>query len=123
MRPPYKPAASIKATEEGEVYVLCLHEPLSPTHARTHYKGFARNARSRIEDHARGRTHTRLIEVARERGIGFDVASIEPGTRQDERRLKNRGAGSRICPICRGGEPLGTTTPEGGIRWAQPRQG
>ena len=42
------------------------------------------------------------MEVVAAAGIGFTVARTwDEGTRDDERRPKNRGGASRVCPICR----------------------
>jgi len=84
------------ASVQGEVYVLHFDRPFG--HAR-HYIGWGRNAKDRIAAHRAGRG-SRLMSVIREAGIGFRVAAIMPGTRELERRLKNRGGGARSCPIC-----------------------
>lgn len=84
--------------EQGQVYVLHFDGPCG--HA-AHYIGWARNANARIWHHRQG-SGARLTQVLRERGITFTVAAIVPGTRWDERRLKNRGSAKRVCPICTG---------------------
>jgi hypothetical protein len=42
-----------------------------------------------------------LFQVAKERGIGFDVVRIwEDGDKNFERKLKNRKNSPKLCPIC-----------------------
>jgi len=41
------------------------------------------------------------MQVARERGISFQIAAIWPGDRSYERQLKNKKSAPRFCPICR----------------------
>jgi hypothetical protein len=50
----------------------------------------------------------RLVQVAMEAGLSFELAWLEyPATRGRERRLKNQGSAYRRCPLCRGtGGPL-----------------
>ena len=80
----------------GEVYILHLDSPLA--HAR-HYVGWARRLEQRIEHHHQG-TGARLLQVCNERGISYRLATHFPGTRRDERRLKNQKNTARYCPVC-----------------------
>jgi hypothetical protein len=50
----------------------------------------------------------RLVQVALEAGLTFELAWLEyPATLGRERRLKNQGSAYRRCPLCRGtGGPL-----------------
>lgn len=83
--------------------VYLLHFDTPYRHAR-HYTGYARDAKAltrRIEHHAKG-TGARLMQVVSGAGIGFKLARTWPdGTRDDERKLKNRHGASRYCPLCR----------------------
>lgn len=84
------------------VYLLHFERPISPAHTAQHYLGYTERLRDRIEAHRRGQG-SRLCAVARERGIGFEVARTwSKGTRRLERQLKQRKAAPRLCPICRG---------------------
>jgi predicted GIY-YIG superfamily endonuclease len=84
------------ATEQGVVYTLHLDPPLG--HAR-HYTGFGKDLEARLAEHERGQG-ARLTQVQLERGGTWRLASAEPGTRDREAQLKERGA-SRRCQICR----------------------
>ena len=83
------------------VYLLHFDSPISPAHTAQHYLGSCTDLRQRLADHRAGRG-ARLTQVAKERGIGFIVAATWPGGRQEERRLKRRKDGRRLCPICNG---------------------
>ncbi len=82
------------------LYLLHFDRPLA--HAR-HYLGWSATIRSlhrRVDHHAAGTSGARLIDAIKKAGIGFTLARIWPdGTRQDERRMKQRGH-ARMCPIC-----------------------
>ena len=82
----------------GVVYLLHFDAPYK--HAR-HYIGWTEGPLvKRLQEHAEGRG-ARLMSVIRSHGIGFELARVWGGTRQEERRLKKQGGASRICPICR----------------------
>lgn len=83
----------------GTIYLLHFEEPISPYHTTQHYLGYADNIHRRITEHRAGRG-ARLTQVAKERGIKFEVARTWHGTRADERKLKRRKNGHLICPIC-----------------------
>jgi hypothetical protein len=87
------------------VYLLHFDRPYR--HAR-HYLGYSRDLQTmheRIDAHYNatpgdGKSH-RLMQVIREAGISFTLARVWPeGTREDERRMKQRGH-ARRCPLCR----------------------
>ncbi len=82
----------------GTVYLLHFSAPYR--HAQ-HYIGFAADLPARLAQHEAG-TGARLLQVVAECGITWTIARTwERATRTDERRLKNRGGASRLCPICR----------------------
>lgn len=87
---------------DGIVYVLHFDQPISPNHTAQHYIGYADNLSGRISHHRNG-TGARLTQVARERGIGFEVVAVYSGTRDFERRLKNNFHGNKLCPYCNSG--------------------
>lgn len=87
------------------VYLLHFLAPIAPgRHTCQHYLGVADNLTRRLEDHRAGRG-ARLCEVAKERGIDFVLVRTWAGGRDVERKLKDRHAGPRLCPIC--GRPHG----------------
>ena len=83
------------ATAAGTVYTLHFDPPLG--HAR-HYTGWTTDLDTRLAQHEAGQA-ARITQVQRERGGSWRVARTEPGTRDRENQLKERGA-SRDCPIC-----------------------
>lgn len=83
----------------GTIYLLCFERPYAHT---KHYLGHTTDLPRRLEEHAKGRG-ARLMAVVAAAGIGYKVARTWQGDRYEERRLKNRGGASRICPICRPG--------------------
>ena len=91
-------APSWLATVPGLVYTLHLWPPYK--HAG-HYSGWSQAGkfRSRMADHALGRGG-RLTQVQLEAGGSWVVADVEPGTRDREAQLKERGA-SRRCSVCK----------------------
>jgi len=89
-----------QSLRNGFVYLLHLDAPLSPNSPSRHYIGWCYHVPSRMQQHLKGRG-SRFMQVARERGIGFQIARIWPGDRGWERCLKNRKEAPRLCPICR----------------------
>lgn len=89
-----------KKIHSGLVYLLHFDKPYK--HAK-HYIGFSEtedNLQQRLEDHRNGRG-ARLMEVLKQNNIGFVLAKTYlKVNRTFERRLKNNGGASRICPIC-----------------------
>lgn len=82
------------------VYLIHLEQPLA--HAR-HYVGFAKekDCKRRIARHRSG-NGARMLAVANQRGIAWEVARIwEEGDRKFERQLKRRGDKPALCPLCR----------------------
>lgn len=83
------------------VYLLHFERPISPNHTCLHYLGFANNVDARIKHHRAGTSKARLLEVAHERGIGFEVVRVwEDGDRELERRLKRWHNSRLLCPVC-----------------------
>ena len=81
------------------VYLLHLDQPIS-NHAQ-HYIGYAEDVDERVARHRAG-NGARLMQIAAERGIGFEVVRIWPdGDRSFERHLKNQKHAWRHCPVCR----------------------
>jgi predicted GIY-YIG superfamily endonuclease len=95
---------STQSPQMGYVYLLHFDKPISPgRHTCQHYLGWAGNLAARLQQHRLGQG-SRLCQVAKERGIGFSLVRVWPGSRELERRLKNRKEGPRLCPCC-SGEP------------------
>lgn len=83
------------------VYLLHFEKPIAPgRHSCQHYLGSADDLDARLRKHAQ-QPDARLLQVAKERGIGFEVVRTWTGDRQLERKLKQRKAGPELCPICR----------------------
>ena len=91
------------STVQGEVYTLHFWPPYGDpeVQAAGHYTGWAKEGKLayRLTDHALGRG-ARLTQVQREAGGTWVVADVEPGTRDRETQLKERGA-SRRCSVCK----------------------
>lgn len=78
------------------VYLLHFDQPLH--HAR-HYIGFCQSyegLESRFEHHAKGHG-SRLLRAV---GGGWKLVRLWTGSRDDERRLKNRKEAPALCPVC-----------------------
>lgn len=87
-------------SKQGYIYLLHFSRPVAPgRHTCQHYTGFCYDLWARIRCHLGGNA-ARLTEVAHERGIGMKVVRVWKGTGHDERRIKNRKEGTRLCPIC-----------------------
>lgn len=87
----------------GTIYLIHFAEPYQ--HAR-HYIGWAKEGRLfiRLDQHRKG-SGARLMEVVTEAEIDWWVSRLWRGDRNKERRLKNQGGASRLCPDC-GVKPL-----------------
>lgn len=83
------------------VYLLHFDSPISDKHTCQHYIGCTDDLEERLYAHRTGRG-ARLTQVARERGIGFKLVRVFDGEWAFERKLKQRKAGPRLCPICSG---------------------
>jgi hypothetical protein len=85
----------------GLVYTIHLEVPLC--HAR-HYVGWTASPwhlSLRLAHHRAG-NGSRLLAAVTKAGIRFVVADVQPGTRADERRKKDRKDCPRTCQLCRG---------------------
>jgi len=85
--------------EVGVVYLLHFDKPFK--HAR-HYMGWASpgNLERRLSHHGTPRG-ANLLRHVRDAGISWQLVRTWPGDRNEERRLKNLGGHSRVCPLCR----------------------
>lgn len=82
------------------VYLLHFLSPIAPgRHTTQHYIGTAEDLAARIQAHSLGHG-ARLVQVALERGIKFQVVRVWHGGRPFERRLKNGKNAPVLCPIC-----------------------
>jgi hypothetical protein len=116
-------APSWLATTPGEVYTLHFWPPYGDPEVQLakHYTGWAEEGRlaRRLIDHALGRGAT-LTRVQRQAGGAWVVADVQPGTRDREQQLKERGA-ARRCSVCKASRDIesGTLTREEALaRWA-----
>ena len=94
------------AGEPGTIYVLHFSEPLgdpAKSHGwARHYIGWTNgvSVERRLAEHQAGRGAAITADAARA-GIEMVVVHTEPGTRHDERRIKNRKkSAARFCPLC-----------------------
>ena len=91
------------STVQGEVYTLHFWPSYGDPEVQVagHYTGWSEEGKLpyRLTDHAMGRG-ARLTQVQREAGGTWVVADVEPGTRDREAQLKERGA-SRRCSVCK----------------------
>jgi hypothetical protein len=96
-------APSGLAWQVGEVYTLHFWPPYGDPEVQLakHYTGWAEKGRlrRRLTDHQLGRG-ARLTQVQREAGGTWVVADVQPGTRDREQQLKERGA-ARRCEVCK----------------------
>lgn len=83
------------------VYLYHLSTPVNARHPAQHYIGTTLDLAARDTLHQSGRG-ARLLSVARERGITFQIVRVWPGDRALERQLKRCGHASRYCPVCSG---------------------
>ena len=81
----------------GTVYLIHFDQAIAD-HAR-HYLGWASDLDARLEAHRAGRG-ARLMEVCKDRGIGWHVSRTWEGTRDRERAIKDRAESPRLCPDC-----------------------
>lgn len=81
----------------GTIYIIHFERPFH--HAR-HYVGWADDIEKRLQDHWMGRG-AKILRAVRAAGIGWLVSRLMPGTRNDERKIKNGKNTSKLCPICR----------------------
>jgi predicted GIY-YIG superfamily endonuclease len=84
------------------VYLLHFSTPYH--HAR-HYLGFTDDLDARLADHRSGQG-ARLLSVIKDAGIAWTLARTWSGDRKFERKLKDRKATPRLCPICAGEKAL-----------------
>lgn len=82
--------------------VYLIHFKTNLSHAR-HYIGFCEeDPKERLETHRAGHG-ARILQVANERGIEYEIARVWKGKdRKFERKLKNRKDAKRLCPVCSG---------------------
>lgn len=102
-----------------KVTLYLIHSEIRHGHAG-HYLGVTQrdSLLPRLEEHLTGKGNT-LVQLYAD-AIGAHTAEDVmrrlvvaqwPGTRGEERRLKNRGGLARICPTCRAARGLGPYTP------------
>ena len=89
------------SNRDGFVYLLHFEQPIAKGHPCQHYLGWTKDLAARIQAHRLGHG-ARLTAVAKERGIGFQVARVWRGSRVFERKLKNRKNGRCLCSVCSG---------------------
>jgi hypothetical protein len=94
----------------GWLYLLHLNQRLGREgrNGAEHYLGWTPRAEllERLRAHGTS-SGARMLEVARQRGIGWHVGMVARGTPGDERRLKRYGHHDELCWTCaaRAGRP------------------
>jgi predicted GIY-YIG superfamily endonuclease len=94
-------------------HLTCDKRRRSPARAGTNYRQvqqFAPDLDARLAEHAAGRG-ARLTHVQLAAGGTWRLASAEPGTRDREAQLKERGA-TRRCQICKDQAQAAAVPPE-----------
>lgn len=91
----------IEFPENGEevCYLLHFDRPISEDHTTQHYLGTSIHLEWRLDKHENA-PDARLLQVAKERGIGFTLVRVWPGGREKEKQLKAQKNGRKLCPIC-----------------------
>lgn len=88
---------------KGTLYMLCFDRPLGdparPRMSARHYVGWFLRP-SRITHHANGTSGVPIVYAFYQRGIPFVVVRTRPGTKADERRIKDNGNHAKYCPRC-----------------------
>jgi len=83
------------------VYLIHFDRPIGTERQKAeHYLGSAKDLEARLAEHRNG-TGARLLQVLRERGIGWQCVRTWEGGRDLERRLKKQKHAWRHCPVCR----------------------
>lgn len=83
------------------VYLLHFDKPISGNHTCQHYLGWTNDLHARLAAHAAGsRRAARLTQVAKKRGIGWQLVRLWEGGRSLERQLKARKESPKFCPLC-----------------------
>ena len=84
------------SSQQGTIYLLHFDQPFG--HAK-HYTGWAKQLERRLAHHRAG-TGANLLRHVKAAGIGWTLTRTWDGDRNLERRLKNMGGASRLCPTC-----------------------
>lgn len=114
---PYRPIRRKGPGVQGVIYLL--HFPHPYCHA-THYRGWCGrdDVQERMAEHVKGRGNPLVYAMCQQEGITSPeqlmqyIAELRPGSKYDERKLKNRGGASKTCPVCKS-QRKGRTAHEG----------
>lgn len=87
------------ADGEEVCYLLHFDQPISLDHTTQHYLGTSIKLEWRMDKHENS-PDARLLQVAKERGIGFTLVRIWQGGREKEKALKAQKNSPKLCPIC-----------------------
>lgn len=87
----------------GTVYLLHFDGQIGdssrPIARAQHYVGWYLDP-SRLNYHRNGTSGVHIVLAFFRAGYPFTVARTRPGTKADERRIKNAGGQTRYCPVC-----------------------
>jgi len=95
-----RPSRFLRGDQMAKRIIYLIHFTQAYWHAR-HYLGSTDNLAARIEAHRSG-NGARLMEVITAAGIDWQVVRTWAGSRQVERRIKNRKEAPALCPVCSG---------------------
>lgn len=93
--------ALIDLPVDGEevCYLLHFDRPISLDHTTQHYLGTSIKLEWRLDKHENS-PDAKLLQAAKERGIGFTLVRVWPGGRATEKQLKARKNAPKLCPLC-----------------------
>jgi hypothetical protein len=93
--------------EVGTIYLIHFDKPIgnldNPRAQAHHYLGWTTDLPSRLDRHSIGRGSA-IMRAVMNSGVGWKVVKTWPGTRDDERRMKNQKNSKRYCPSCDDGK-------------------
>jgi predicted GIY-YIG superfamily endonuclease len=98
-----EPIAPYPDHTKGSVYIIHLARPLAGSKSQ-HYVGFSKQVEKRLWHHRNG-TGSAFLAEANRQGIAYTLCVIFPGTKRDERKLKNTKNTARYCPCCNPDKP------------------
>lgn len=93
--------------EVGTIYLIHFDKPIgdmsNPRSQALHYLGWTKDLGKRLDRHSIGRGSA-IMRAVMNSGVGWKVVKTWPGTRDEERRMKNQKNSKRYCPSCDDGK-------------------
>jgi putative endonuclease len=91
------------SNEAGTVYLIHFARPLgdleNPRGQAQHYLGWSSDPEARVREHGNG-NGAAIMRAVRDCGIRFQIVRTWSGSRELERRIKNRKEAPALCPLC-----------------------